>query len=698
MANIRAATDERIFKIAAWRGLNENPDGDTKLKLGEAAVMRNWRVTRDGNLQRRPGTQTIKGLMREYILQADTMPQVVKTSARESGQFVVYSEAVATQDGFVEVSGRQSAADYENWRDYIGWYWKNGTKVWQLAECVYNEGEDSYTWRMKRVHAISTAADSTVKGLWSGLVGDKEYMVAACDGRLWAVHNGTEFARVDIGEIDTTDRVFMFGYSKKLYIMNGKEYKEWDGTAVKPVEGYRPLVTVAVVPSGGGVALEQINKLSPTRRCRISPDGTATAFTLPEKDLVSIDYVKVLADGSYLVEGEGYTADLATGVVTFTAAPAEDTNSIEIGWTVGVDFRHEVLRMRYAETFSGAQDNRVFIYGDGSNRALYSGLDYDGNPRADYFPDMNVLDIGEANTPITALIRHYSRLMAFKTNSTYSVQYDMITLADGSSTAAFYSTPVNRSIGNAALGQARLVLNSPYTLFGKDVYEWRNNASYSSNLSIDERQAKRISDRVTATLDNFSLTDCYCWDDNDNQEYYICCGDKAVIHNYAADAWFCYTGFDAVCMANHQGELYCGTSDGKLKHISYTHSTDDGEGIDAYWESGSMSFDRDFMRKYSAMLWIGLKPEPTGEVNVTVQTDRKSQYTEKVVSASLATFDQADFADWSFSTNRQPQMTRLKIKAKKFVYYKLILKSDRPNTTATVLAADIRVRYTGYAR
>ena len=56
MATINATTNEKIYSIKKWLGLNQSPDGDTKLKYGEAAVMRNWRVTRDGNLRRRPGT------------------------------------------------------------------------------------------------------------------------------------------------------------------------------------------------------------------------------------------------------------------------------------------------------------------------------------------------------------------------------------------------------------------------------------------------------------------------------------------------------------------------------------------------------------------------------------------------------------------------------------------------------------------
>ena len=59
MARISGASSERIFQIKAWPGLNENPDGDTKLKYGEAAAMRNFAITRDGNLRRRAGSKAI---------------------------------------------------------------------------------------------------------------------------------------------------------------------------------------------------------------------------------------------------------------------------------------------------------------------------------------------------------------------------------------------------------------------------------------------------------------------------------------------------------------------------------------------------------------------------------------------------------------------------------------------------------------
>ena len=605
MAQITGSSSEKIFQLKAFLGLHQNPDGDTKLKLGEAAAMRNFRITRDGNLQRRPGTKT-------YTKLAD-----------------------------------------------------NGNPV---------------------------------RGMWVGFVKKEEVFLAAQGGKLWKLHPETDEAPEELGAIDTTNDVHFFGFSEIVYMLNGKQYMQWDGEVLKEVEGYVPLVNIAVAPDDTSrETLEQINKLTGKRRMWISPDGTGKTFKLPEKNVQSIDYVLDLATNNTVASSE-YTVNLAEGSVTFKTAPAKAVNSYEIGWTMATDFRHEVEAMRYSELYSGTQDTRVFVYGDGGHEALYSEIDYYGEPRADYFPDLNEVAVGDANTPITAMIRHYSQLICYKTNSAWAISSGLTTLADGTQTPAFYVTSTNKAIGNAALGQVPLVLNAPYTLHGNDVYEWRNTSSYTSNLSVDERQAKRISDRVYATLNEYDLRQCKCWDDNNSQEYYIAYKGRALVFNYAANAWYSYENFDAVCFANLHEVLYIGTSDGKIKSVKYEWESDDGEAIDAYWESGSMSFNQDYMRKYAAMLWIGIKPEPRGEVHVTVQTDRKSVYTEKVVTAHMATFVDADFGNWSFNTNRKPQMKKLKIKAKKFVFYKLIFESNSADTTTTVLAADIRVRYTGYAK
>ena len=60
MAQIRSADDVKVYKIQKFLGLNESPDGDTQLKMGEASEMRNWKVTAQNHLRVRPGYRTVE--------------------------------------------------------------------------------------------------------------------------------------------------------------------------------------------------------------------------------------------------------------------------------------------------------------------------------------------------------------------------------------------------------------------------------------------------------------------------------------------------------------------------------------------------------------------------------------------------------------------------------------------------------------
>lgn len=591
MANVITTDGTKVYQLKQWLGLNESPDGDTALKLGEAAQMHNFRITRENHLQVRPGYAPVCAL----------------------------------------------------------------------------------------------AGDAPVRGLWSGYVAGALHLLCACGGHLWDIDRESWEAG-DLGEIGDAD-TFFFGFGQKVYLLNGQEYYHWDGAgSVEAVEGYVPIVTTATPPAGGGTLLERVNLLTGKRRAVYSPDGTSTVFRLAE---TGIDEVTG-------VEGTGisWTADVQAGTVTFASAPPEGVNTVTITWRKGAGNREKVTAMRWAEFYNGAADSRVFLYGDGTNEAVYSDLDENGQPTAEYFPDMNVMAVDTANTPITSMIRHYDRLLVFKSDSAYTAQYDALTLETGTLTAAFYATPLNREIGCAAPGQARLVQNYPRTLFGRSVYTW----VMASGATRDERNARRISDRVENTLAAFDLAGCVTFDDEQRQEYYVICEDRAVVHNYGNDTWYYYTHFPARRMVSVDGELYFGTADGRLMHFSRQYRNDDLEPIDAYWESGSMDFDRDWKRKYSANIWVSIKPESQGRVTVTAQSDRKSEYVKKEAAAGLSTFTNADFAHWSFRANRKPRVQWVRLKVRKFTFYKLILSSCSASATATVLAADFRIRYAGNVR
>lgn len=605
MSTIGAKTAEAVYKIEKFLGLNENPAGDTKLKLGEASVCQNWKITRDWNLQKRPGSKTI----------------------------------------------------------------------------------------------LNTYSKAPVQGMWFGNVKGDEVGLAASGNIMWLFYrNGMLEVPEMLGELSTENRVNFFAFSNIVYALNGEDYYQYDGVSFGRVIGYRPLIVVSRTPTGDqSTLLEEVNKLNGYRRVWFSPTGSATVFQLPEKDLVSIDYVKKNSDGSYVNPSE-YTVDRFNGTVTFDAAPAGVPNSIEIGYQAVTTYRQDVCRMTNAELFLGSQDTAVILYGNGTNEAVYSSIDYNGQPRADYFPDLNEIAIADSNTPITAMIRHYSQLICFKTTSAYTIHFGLITQTDGNQQYGFYVTPINKAIGNAALGQVRLVLNSPFALYGHDLYQWTSNSRYSAALSADERNAKRISDRIYDTLGTFRTEDCYCYDDNNGQEYYICYGNEQLVYNYPADAWYYYTGLNIYSMCNVGDMLLFGTEDGRICELSDEYLNDDGVAIDCSWESGSIDFSKNYMRKFMSELWVSMKPQAHSKVVVTVQTDKKSEFAERIIESRLATFEHMDFDDFSFSTNRKPQVKKLKIKAKKFAFLKIIFRTKDLYTSATVLSVDPKIRETGYVK
>ena len=80
-------------------------------------------------------------------------------------------------------------------------------------------------------------------------------------------------------------------------------------------------------------------------------------------------------------------------------------------------------------------------------------------------------------------------------------------------------------------------------------------------------------------------------------------------------------------------------------------------------------------------------------------TDRKNNFDAKKIEKGVNKgFANWSFASLSFSDNTQPFVLKIRMKAKKFIYYKIIFENKQLDSTATVLCTDIRCRATGYAK
>lgn len=284
--------------------------------------------------------------------------------------------------------------------------------------------------------------------------------------------------------------------------------------------------------------------------------------------------------------------------------------------------------------------------------------------------------------------------MAFKRDSAWSLQYSTTVLDNGITAPAFYVLPVNRQIGNDAPGQVRLLENNPLTLDGGSIYQWRSTSS-SGNITDSEQNATRISDRIAATISAFDLEKTKTFNRKYHHEYWFLWKETALILNYSNNTWYTYTNMPFVSMLEVDQRTFGFTQEGKIKEVSRSYRNDDGEEISAYAATGAMDFDRDWQLKYSPVIFVAIKPENNARITVTAESNRRSDYPDKVVAASFASFTNVDFNHWSFLTNRKPQVERLKLKVKKATFYRLIFKSDSASATATVLETDVQLRYAG---
>lgn len=605
----------------------------------------------------------------------------------------------------------------------------NGSTGLKLGEAAKAENvyiTDDYKIKTRPGVSILNQSQSgdTFKAMWNGLLGECRWtLLVFQDGHdsaltLRVIPRNAAAEAVGAEEtyaldLDYLSPVKIFSLGDSIWIV-GANFKVKTYPSIyrissgggfdltHPDSGYQPLVITGASPAGGGTALEPLNLLSDHFRVQYSSDGTSLDYHLPS---VAGAVETALVDG---VEATG-TYDTTDCIFSFNEPPEKGVNNVEFVCAVRDDDRTagvaKFLNMRHSEAYNGGTDSRIFFYGDGTNVCYYTSAPTYGNGL--YLPSMNEIAVDSSASAITGMRRHYTRLMVYKADGTFSINYEPVTLADGRITAGFYVRPASRDVGNDMDNQIQTVNNYPRTLCGGSLYEWRHTASYYQ----DERYAKRIGQQVAPLLQSADPAKIVTCDDDFTRTYYMFLNDEegtVLVNRYELDAWTVYTGqaFQGIRYADgFHGDLLF-ANDNTLFYFdpdsAFDQNPSDGDGpplpIHSRWESGYMAFGADYLRKYSATIWVSMLPEPSSKMTVTVKTDRRDEYMTKTVGRPIFDFGSVDFSNFSFLLSHAPKIQRTKLKVKKFVYYKLIFETTEPGSKATILGYDQQIRYASYVK
>lgn len=386
-----------------------------------------------------------------------------------------------------------------------------------------------------------------------------------------------------------------FIYDNTFFFLDGINYLEYDGQTMKEVEGTIPYTSYWKNPDGStsidsdtdqDLVYQPVNVLTPFRKNRFVGDGTSINYQLDTVNLDSANkYVmKASVNGVEYTENVNFSVDREKGIVTFTNAPAKDSEVIITLSKTTYGYRERILN----STISCEFDNRIFFSGnvDYPNAVFHCELN---DPR--YVRDTAYYECGMDLANIRALIPGNNVLWVIKE-------------IDQNSSSIYYMTPTLDSTygkiypsvnGSVSLGCVSKGIN-----FNDDIVYFSKNGleAITSNALYSEQVIQHRSSMIDAKM--IFESDYSNIEIEEYNGYLLCLINS---HVYLADSrqkyqddtgnvqyeWYYWElPYNITFIKEYRQELFLGNESGQLFKLSGTN--DNGEDILSYWVTSKDNF------------------------------------------------------------------------------------------------------------
>ena len=409
-----------------------------------------------------------------------------------------------------------------------------------------------------------------------------------------------------------------FAYDNAWYFKDGLNYLRYDGTTIKPVEGYIPTTTIARKPAGGGTKYEDVNMLSDRRINSFLADGGSFDFFLDVTNIDS-DFIPVVTVNGAVASTDTYTVDYAAGKISFlNAAPdapatdGQDNVTVEFKKAL-TGYKNSILQCTLLQVF----DNRVFFSGNPNYPSMVWHCSLND---PSYVSDLDYYQEGMDASPIRGLVAGNNALWVFREPSS-------------ANTTVFYHTPTideeygkiypsaHSSVTTGCIGRA-INFNDDIVFFSE-----RGMEGISGDITTEQVVAHR-----STMVDRKLITEA-AYKDMILEEWegylLVFIGDKVYLadsrsvftnENHTEYEWFYWDlGKAITCTCVEGGVLYLGTSDGV-----YT-LTDNESDVESWWTTPLDKFK--YPHKMKTTNKRGGIAEAEGkEISLYVKTDRENEW------------------------------------------------------------------------
>lgn len=482
-------------------------------------------------------------------------------------------------------------------------------------------------------------------------------------------------------------RSVSFRFDDRLYLLDGTEYRVYDGSTLAAVSAgaYVPTVVISRNPTGGGTAYEALNLLG--TRWRESFLGTAEdktyQLTADGLDETPVTAELLNADGEWVAKTEGtdFTVDRERGTVTFTTAPGVSP----VTGHDNVRVTASKAREGYGGMVSACTVFAVYGVGGAADRVFLSGnaakpgMDwYSAYDDPTYFPDTSYTQLSRDGARVAGYAILNNTLATFLQGSTDGRSVVVRTGSlDSDGEALFRIT--NTLIGEdaAAPGTFALAGKEPLFLTERGVYaitaeeltgeKYSQERSYYISAELEKAEDKAGA-RAIVWRDFYVLA-------LGGTLYLLDLRQRSYEKNspYSSFQYECYYFPDITARVLFQdGDALCfGQADGKLRRFGTNVDdpgcyNDDGAAIDAYWEFSDFDGQTFFRAKTFTGISVRLASAVLTGVRIFAQKQGLwSQVFDAKERARYLDWGYIDFAKFVFSADRTPRTLWGKIKLKK---------------------------------
>ena len=401
-----------------------------------------------------------------------------------------------------------------------------------------------------------TSFMNAIRAVYTGYI-DGRFEVYVLSGDLlykYDMNIGRQTLMKQIGT--TSGKASFFYYYGHLYLLDGAEIYDIVGQTVTVAKGYIPLYGKDWRDSYAGEVNEPLNLLTPKARISYIIGDPPTAFLDTVYTVSSVDAVYVNGE---LISSDRYRIDDEFKTVNVRDLSAGDRVLMYLTFDSSAVDRSSLAKNTCATVFGGIFNSRVFMWGGERGDVMFSSrhVSEDAYKASEavlagsgslYFPADHEFSVGDGRYAISAVSRHYDRLLIFTEGEGWMAD------SEASGLEEFPVMRINAERGCLSAGGCAKCENDPITVSDGAILRWTSNTD-----ELEDCNAYSISDGISDLLSENFFKNAVVYADKARREIYFtdstAVGSRIIVYGTENRQWYIYNDVSADIFFDMDGEV-----------------------------------------------------------------------------------------------------------------------------------------------